>query len=412
MYSSHSKLARVGVALSVAALLVNWTGCSRSSGARAGGEADAPVSVKIYEAEEHLVRRQVEAVGSLHALEEATVSAEVEGRVDGVHVEVGDTVEKGAVLVTLSTVELQYAAERQRAAVAEVRARLGLGPNDSIPRDPNQVPFVERAAANLLDAEQKHQRAEELYTSQLISKAQLDEAAARRKSSQAAYEEALQEVEQLKAQLQSSEAARKLAEKKLADATIRAPFRGAIKERRVSPGEYLRVQSPVAVLVRTDQLRARLNVPEKWAGAVSLGSSVAIKVEAYPDEVFRGRLAGLNPVVSPETRTFEAEVLLANPAGRLMPGFFVQASLPTELQETVLKVPEAAVNYRHGTYKVFLVDGTRVEEREITTGAVESGLVEVVTGLAKGDRVAVAAEGVLFDGAPIGETGARPSSSQ
>lgn len=401
------------MALMFAALVASGTGCSRSSGAGARGDADTPIRVTIHPVEKQLVRRQVEAVGSLHALEETTISAEVEGRVDRVLVEVGDRVEEGAALVTLSTVELQYEVERQRAAVAQVRARLGLGPNDSVPHDPTQVPFVERAAANLLDAEQKHRRAEELFSSQLISKAQLDEAAARFKSGRASYEEALQEVEQLKAQLLSSEAARKLAEKKLADATIRAPFGGAIKERRVSPGEYLRVQSPVAVLVRTDQLRARLNVPEKWAGALTRGSPVAIKVEAYPHEVFRARLARLNPAVSPETRTFEVEAVLVNPEGRLKPGFFVQASLSTKLEETILTVPEASVNYRHGTYKVFVVEGTRVQERKINVGSIESGRVEVVTGLAEGERVAVpSTPTALYDGALIEAVDAGPPPSQ
>lgn len=402
--SEQMKPTRAGLVLLVATLVAGSAGCSNSSGAKAGGGAGTPIAAKVYAVEEQVVHRQVEAVGSLHALEETTVSAEVEGRVDRVLVEVGDTVEEGAALVTLSSVELQYELERQRAAVAQVRARLGLKADDSLPQDPTRVPFVDRAAADLQDAEQKHRRAEELFGNQLISRAQLDEAAARYKSARAAYEEALQEVEQLKAQLLSSEAARKLAEKKLADATIRAPFRGAIKERRVSPGEYLRVQSPVAVLVRTDQLRARLNIPEKWAGALTLGSSVAVKVEAYPNEVFRGELARINPAVSPETRSFEAEALLANPGGRLKPGFFVQATLPTKVEETILTVPEAAVDYRHGTYKVFVVNGAQVEEREIKAGSMESGRVEVLTGLAAGDRVAVAASGALYDGAPIGST--------
>src|SRR5260370_200779 len=98
------------------------------------------------------------------------------------------------------------------------------------------------------------------------SKQQLDDAASRFQSSKATYTVALQEVDRLKALLISSEASEKLAEKKLGDAAIRAPFPGAIKTRNVHPGEYVRVQSPVMVLVRTDRLRARLAIPERWAG--------------------------------------------------------------------------------------------------------------------------------------------------
>jgi multidrug efflux pump subunit AcrA (membrane-fusion protein) len=390
-------------AVVAAVVLAAGAGCSQTRETRARGDASNPIAVRVYPVQEEVVRRQVQAVGSLYALEESTISAEVEGRVERVLADVGDTVSERQVLVTLSPVELQYELERQRAAVGQVRARLGLGPDAPLPRDPATVAFVQRAAAELFDAEGKYGRAQQLFRDRLISQQQLDEAAARFKSARAAHEEALQEVEQLKAQLQASEAARNLAEKKLADATIRAPFPGAIKERRVSPGEYLRVQSPVVVLVRTDQLRARLAVPEKWAGALKGGTPVEVRVEAYPGEVFRGRLMRINPTVLPETRTFEVEALLPNADGRLKPGFFIQASLPTSVEETTLLVPEEGVNYRYGVYKVFVLNGTRVQERDIKPGTHQDSRIEVLEGLTAGERVAVAVEGELHDGASVRE---------
>src|SRR5438046_7060247 len=105
-----------------------------------------------------------------------------------------------------------------------------------------------------------------MFRDNLISRQQLDEAASRYQSTKATYTVALQEVDRLKALLVSSEASERLAEKKLNDATIRAPYPGSIKTRDVHPGEYLKVQSPVMVLVRADRLRARLAVAERWAG--------------------------------------------------------------------------------------------------------------------------------------------------
>ncbi len=315
----------------------------------------------------------------------------------------GDTVQGGQVLVTLNKVELQYELDRQRGAVAEVRARLGIGPDDPLPRDPTQVAFVQRAEADLYEAEQKYKRAEQLFHDQLISQQELDEAAARFKGARAAHDQALQEVDELKGRLQGSEAARDLAAKKLADASIRAPFPGAVKERRVSPGEYLKVQSPVAVIVRTDQLRARLAVPEKWAGSMKLGSEVEVHVEAYPNETFRGRLVRVNPTVSAESRSFEAEAMLANPGGRLKPGFFIQATIPSNVEEKALLVPEAAVNYRYGVYKVYLLNSSQVEEREIKPGPHQGDRIEVQEGLKAGDRVAAAVQGELFPGAHVRE---------
>ena len=135
-----------------------------------------------------------------------------------------------------------------------MRAQLGIGPNDPPPADPKKLASVQRAAADLFDAERKYGRAQEMFKGKLISQQQLDEAASRFQSTQAGYTVALQEVDRLKALLVSSEASENLAEKKLRDATIRAPFPGSIKTRDVHPGEYLRVQGPVMVLVRTDTL--------------------------------------------------------------------------------------------------------------------------------------------------------------
>ncbi len=395
--TDKSVSAILGICVLCAALLA---GCSGKSEAKGDG-AGAAIPVKTFTVQEEVVKRRVQATGSLFPLEESTISAEVEGRVEKVLSDVGDNVQAGQELVSISKVELQLELDRQRAAVQQARARLGLGANDPLPRQPDQIAFVRRAAADLFDAEQKNKRAEELFRNQLISQQQLDEAGTRFKGAKAAYEEALLQVDQLKAQVQSSEAARNLAEKKLSDAAIRAPFPGAVKQRRVSPGEYLRVQSPVMVIVRTDQLRARLAVPEKWAGVLKTGSEVEISVEAYPGEIFRGRVERINPTVAQETRTFEVEAILANGAGRLKPGFFVQAALASDVEERIRVLPEEALNYRYGVYKAYLVHGTSVKESEVKTGAQMAGKIEILDGLKPGDVVAIAVKGELRDGAAI-----------
>src|SRR6266566_2357107 len=296
---------------------------------------------------------------------------------------------------------------KARMSRRQVRAQLGIGPSDPPPSDPQKIASVQRAEADLFDADQKYRRAQEMFRDNLISRQQLDEAASRYQSTKATYTVALQEVDRLKALLVSSEASEKLSEKKLNDSTIRAPFPGAIKTRDVHPGEYLRVQSPVMVLVRTDRLRARLAVPERWAAWVRDGVTIDLRVEAFPGETFHGRISRINPAVAQESRTFEAEALLVNLDARLKPGFFVQASIPSEKEEKTIFLPENAVNYRYGVYKVFLLNGNRVSERQIRpAGQTEDERgrrFEVAEGLKPGDRVAVAVAGELHDGAVVQE---------
>jgi RND family efflux transporter MFP subunit len=321
--------------------------------------------------------------------------------------DVGDNVKEGQALITIDPQELQFEVDRQRGLVTQVRAQLGIGPNDPPPADAKKLASVQRAEADLFDADHKYSRAQEMYRDKLISQQQLDEAASRYQSTRATYTVALQEVDRLKALLVSSEASEKLAEKKLGDAVLRAPFPGAIKTRDVHPGEYLRVQSPVMVLVRTDHLRARLAVPERWAGWVKDGEIVDVHVEAFPGETFQGKISRINPAVAQDSRTFEAEALITNLDGRLKPGFFVQASIPSEKEEKAIFLPERAVNYRYGVYKVFLLNGNRVSERQIRpAGQTEDEhgrRFEVAEGLKPGDRVAVAITGDLHDGATVQE---------
>ena len=311
---------------------ITLTGCSK--GVPSGGRVNASATIRIQSvtAREETFPRRVEAVGSLLAVDESTISSQVEGPVTQIAVDVGDVVKEGQVMVSIDPTELQYAVETQRAAVRQVRAQLGIGPDDPPPNDPSKVALVQRAAADLFDAKQKFDRAQALFQSQLISPEDRDSASARYENARASRDLAIQQVDQLAGQLQSSEAMRRLAEKKVADASIRAPFKGAVKERKVNLGEYLKVQSPVMVLVRMDQLRARLEVPEKWAGAVHTGATVDIHVGAYPNETFQGKLTRINPAVNPDSRTFEVEAMIPNPESKLKPGFFVQGSLPSDVR--------------------------------------------------------------------------------
>ena len=390
-------------ALSIASLLAG--GCSKSLSRRVLSDGARPTAVHLYTVKEETTQRRVQAVGSLFALEESVLSAQVEGRVSQVLADIGDMVQEGQPLLLLDPQELQYEVDRQRGIVTQVRAQLGIGPNDPPPTDPQKIASVQRAAADLFDADRKYARAQEMFKDNLISQQQLDEAASRYQGSKAAHTVALQEVDRLKALLVSSEASERLAEKKFGDATIRAPFPGSVKTRDVHPGEYLRLQSPVMVLVRTDTLRARLQVPERWAGWVQNGADVELHVEAFPNEIFHGRVSRINPAVAQDSRTFEIEALLPNRGGRLKPGFFVQASIPSEKQETTIFLPENAVNYRYGVYKVFLLNGNRVSEHQIRPAAETEGerghRFEIAEGLRAGDRVAVAVTGDLYDGATV-----------
>ena len=398
------KLWLAGVSLACLALVS--VSCSKTSGKAVDSASPRPVSVRAFSVEQKQIRRNVESVGSLFPLDEVTVSSEVEGRVEQVLVDVGDHVSTGQTIVKVVPTELQLTYDQQRAGLQQARARLGLGDNSEEFKDVRNAPEVKKAAADLADAEQKYLRAKTLFEQGLLPKQSFDEAESRNNAAKAAYDLSVQTVENLRGALAQSKAATSLAQKKVGDSNIRAPFAGQVKERTVTQGQYLKVQTPVMVIVNIDPMRVRLRVPEKMAAWVKTGQEVSVTVEAYLGKSFTGKITRINPSVDQQTRAFEVEALIDNRESMLKPGFFVKATIPSNYVVDALFVPEDALLYVYGVYKVFVIEGNTVKEREVKIGEHSSEGVEVVEGLTQRDRIAIANKGQeLKDGTIIEAAG-------
>ena len=396
--------------LSVSSLLLVTIALSGCTAREAPGKTsdrrdrakEIPVSAITVQSKQF--RRNVEAVGSLFPQEEVTVSSEVDGKVDQVFVDVGDRVEAGQPIVGVSTVELKLGLDQQRALYRQARSRLGL-PEDSDDdlSKVTEAAEVKKAAADLKQADDVYRRSQVLLQKQLVPEQDVEQAEARLNAAKAAYDLAVQTVQNLRAQLPQYRASMELAEKKLRDAVIRAPFKGEIKERVVAPGQYVKVQTPVMSIVDIDPLRVRLKIPEKMTEWVHIGDSVGVSVEAYPDKTFSGKVSRINPSVDQQSRTFEVEALLANSDGLLKPGFFIKARLGSGKLDQALLVPEDALSYAFGVYKAFLIQGKVVKETEVKVGdRTTDGMIEVISGLNAGDMIALATKGqTLTDGAAI-----------
>jgi len=389
------------VALAAGILAALGTSCLRGRANDDARGASKPVRARVVPVVSRTIHRQIESVGSLFPFEEVTVGSEVEGRVEEVYVDVGDRVGPGQPLVKIVPVELSLALEQERAALRQIQARLA-PPGGGDLKDTGDAAEVRKAEADRTDAEQKYERAKELFSEGLIARGTFDEAQARYDSARAAYDMAVQNVQNLRAQAAQRSASVALADKKLRDTLIRAPFAGQVKERMVSPGQYVKVQTPVMAIVDNDPLRVRLKTPEKMAGWIAVGLPVKVQVEAYPGRTFLGRLSRINPSVDPQTRSFEVEALLDNREGLLKPGFFARASIASNHVDKALLVPQGALRYLYGVYKVYTVEQRALRETEVKLGERNGEEVEVVAGLERGARVAVPVEGYdLRDGANV-----------
>jgi RND family efflux transporter MFP subunit len=381
-------------------------GCGRASSAEARADA-APVAITVGNVEAHELRRAIDVVGTLAADEEVTVSSEVEGRVLRIAADLGDRVSAGQPLVVLDPEKLQYRLDQQRAALGRAMARYGVAdlaqPMPAIERTPD----VQKAAAELEQAQQAFKRASELQRMKLIPQQQMDDADANLKSKKAAYESALQSARNLRADIDAEQANLKLAETGLRDAVIRAPFDAYVQRRLVSPGEFVKTQTAVMSLVKVDPLKLRAEVPEKMAPWVKVGQPMTLSVEALPDTPVTGQIARLSPAVNPQTRSFPLEGRVPNPGGGLKPGGFARVHIVTDLVERVLTVPASALQYRYGVNRVFVVKDGQLHATEIKIGDRVGDRVEVVSGVEAGQPIAADDVEKLADGTRVTSKPAR-----
>jgi len=380
------------------------TGCADPSAERDGGPAPAAKRVKTEAVRQESVRRTLEVVGTLAAEDQVTVSSEVDGVVRRVLADLGDRVTAGQMLVELDREKLQYGLDEQNAAHARALTKYGASDANHLP-PVEETPDVRRAAAELAQARQALERASELHKRQLIPQQALDDADTALRLKTAAYDAALQEAKNLRADIDASAAAVKLAERHLRDAFIRAPFDGYIQQRMVSIGELVKAQMPVMTVVRVDPLKLRAAIPERMAPWVKVGQPLTLSVDAFPDTRFTATVSRISPAVTTETRTFAFEALAPNPDARLKPGTFARVRLDTDLVEQVKTIPYAAMQYRYGVYRAFAVEGDRLTAHELKTGDRIGDRMEILEGLETGDRVALTDVDTLTDGMTIAVEG-------
>ncbi len=398
-------------ALAVAALLAGAAGCGREGNARgASGAAtkkaagETTIAITAVPVEGREVSRLVEMVGTLMPQDEVTLSVDQPSTIAKVHVDLGDRVRTGQVVVTLDDREDRLRVEQAEAALEAARRALDRARANVEASRAN----IARAKAQMEDAQSNYKRFDDLFKEGAVS-------ARERDSAQMQYDVGRASMEVAEAQLVSDqEAARNAAaqvevarsnvdfnKKRLGDNLIRSPVNGAVKRKLTSAGEAIKEKTPVMVLVVTDPLRFQGTVPERFSPRVAVGQPVEVSVEAYRDRTFAGKVSRISPAVETESRSLLVEALVPNGRGELKPGFFARGQILTGTDSNAAFVPETAVYSFVGINKVFVVKDGTVEERPVTVGIRQEGAVEV-QGVRPGEMVATSGLARLSTGIKVG----------
>jgi RND family efflux transporter MFP subunit len=402
---ASSKLRATVVALAALTILA---GCGKKdlppkgtagNGTGAGKPAEE-ISIAVAPALRTAIPRKIEFVGSLAGVEQVTLSSEVEGTVESVRSDLGDPVRKGQALVFLVQEEFLQRKEQSRAEQDQIAARLGIPPGAEI-ADIEKTSLVRKALAEYDNARKDLERRKDLAAKNLIAMKDVDDAEAKFLVAEANVRAAREEANNLLATLRGKKAALAIAEKKLRDTRVKSPIDGFIESRMVSTGEYVKVGTPLFRIVDDRTIRLLGEVPEFYAASLKTGLPVELSVDGRPGITYRGTLNRISPASNAANRAIQVEGNFPNAKRELKSGFFGKAAILLRVDPDGVSIPKQAVVTFAGIEKVFVIDNNAARERRVKLGEDLGDRIEIVEGIAVGDRVAVSRTGKLVEGSRV-----------
>jgi RND family efflux transporter MFP subunit len=338
--------------LQVALLALALAACGGGETApvAAAGEGPAPIPVVARPVLRESVVEPVLGTGTIAPHKTTDVGPRVSGIVDAIFVAVGDRVEEGGPLFRTRTVDYEI-----RVREAESAARL--------------------ARASAEKARRDLERIQTLHGQNVASDERLD-------AVRTAYEMAA-------AQREQAEAALAQARQNLADTTVRAPYRGVITRRFVDEGAMLSTMmtagNAVVQIMKMDLVVAIVQLPELHLARVRVGTKGVVRVSGL-DRAYETEVAVLNDRVDAASRAFEVRLGIENPDYALKPGLFAELELRPEPREATLVERSALLGGAAAPHVFVLADG-RAARRPVRVAELDAQRVEVLDGLAPGERV-------------------------
>lgn len=327
-----------------------------------------PTLITITQVKSSAFEVTEDTLGTLEAVIDPKIGAEVAGKIDKVVAFAGKPVRRGETLAVIDATDFVLQNQAEQAEVKRLEALLA-----------QQDRLVERQQS--------------LVAKGFVSQNAADDVKAQR----AAIAE----------QLAAARARAGLGKRSLGKTTVTAPHDGVIENQLVAAGDYVKLGDPLFQFVSNLRLRAHLPFPESAAPRLKRGQAVKLTSPQAPGKVFEAKIADIRPSVAESSRALDAIVELVNldGEGALKAGGTVNASVLIAAKEAALVVPEQSVVLRPAGKVVYAIveeEGQKkARQRVIQAGAKKGGVVEVLAGLKEGETVAEDGAGFLTNGAVV-----------
>ncbi len=370
--------------LGVAALAAGLSACQPKTSLR--------VTVKTAPVTTGTIVRNVEFSGVLVPDRTVNIYAKISGQATFVGGDVGDHVKTGQLLLQIDTKELNAqlaVAEAQLAGVSDQAAQAKIG--------------VESARLNLDLAQRAYDRTKTLLETKVVTQSQLDDAQTKLDLAKSAFDDAGRRYQTISGSgVQQAQAQVNYIRVQISNSTITSPISGVVTNRNINPGEITSTNSSLLSIADTATLKLQGNLSQEDIVRVAVGDPVTVSVDAIPGRHYPGRIEQVGPIAAATGQYFPVVVTLAND-GKLLAGMTAKADFTLTASRAVI-APLAAVDAgEDGQAFVYVVSGGTVHKKQVILGMRNASSVQVLSGLAPGDTVAVSNVEALQDGMEVAE---------
>ena len=338
-----------------------------------------PIAVELAAAAVADLSEGIEVTGSLEPKFSADIKTQIPGLVTEVYVTQWVRVRKGQPLARIDVAETAAITKRAEAGVATARSQ-----------------FAE-AQVMLSRAEREELRMKKLKEAGLVTQQAADDSQTESAAAKARVNAARAQIRATEEELQQSRA-------RLAKGLVTAPFDGIVALRDINVGDLTSdaaTGKPIFRVVDNRILNLTVTVPSVDSARVKVGQPLEFSVDTLPGKTFSGRVMFVNPELNISDRSLKVVAEVQNQQELLKGGLYAQGRIVTGKRTAVLQVPRTVLaNYdtAQQTATLFVAEGQSVRQRNVTTGAVNGGLVEIRKGLQQGERYVSRGGFTLRDG--------------
>jgi HlyD family secretion protein len=402
--------------------LVSALGCSAKK------PTEPTVSVQVVPVKKATIEQTVTSEAILFPLAQSAIVPKISAPVKAFYVNRGSKVHEGQLLAKLENRDLAAAAEDNQGAYDQAQAAYAIATASTLPEEIQKAQGDTKSAKLALEAEQKlYDSRQNLYKQGALPRKDLDQATVSLAQARTQYEVAQhhldalmaggkqEEIKSAKGQLQSAKGKYLGAEAQLNYSEIRSPINGIVTDRPLYPGEMATAGTPLLTVMDTSSVVARAHIPQDQAVLLKVGdkATVVIAGGSGEDDAIEGKVTVVSPALDPNSTTVEVWIQAKNPKGRLRPGTSVRISMLARTVPNALVIPAAAVLTAPDGSSYVMVAGSdnRAHQKTVKTGIRQADQIQILDGLAEGDRVVASGAYGLPDNTKI-RVEAAPESDQ